>query len=431
MEARRMLPLFVALLFLLSGCFVNLNPHSPKEKKVTLRILGDVNRIFDPKAEGLGTLRDFERQWPGIKVKPIIEYDEARIYRIARERLSDPHKAFRGPDIIEVPGSWVAEFARDGLILPIGDWFKSLPRKEQHDFYPPLLTSYTYEGELYGLPALVGVQLLYGRKDLLPSGKLPKTIDELVFMAEEIQKEKKVRGFIFPSIGSALKEFYLTLFKIYLQDQGGDETARREAHIKAYRTLATLVYKYQKEYRKYDYAVAEGEFRSGKVAFSINGNYVWYLLSRSKKVGFPIGQEEVVTRFLPCARKDGARRNFIWTRGYVINAHTRYPKEAKKLLRFLCSTEASFWRLRERYILPTRRTVAVYGAHLPAMAPPPVQALYAKRESLGGVGKISRPSPRWHEVSQAMTILLQKALDNSFSAEAFADQMIEIEKKYH
>ncbi len=417
----------LSILLIASSCSI-LAYLKSKDKPVTLSILGDVNRVFDPKAEGLGTLREFQKRNPNIRVKTIIEYDEGKIYKKAKEILSDPKKAVNGPDIIEMPGSWVAEFANEGLLLPITDWFNNLPIEERKDFYSELLVSYTYKGELYGLPALLGVKLLYGRKDLLPGGRLPTTLSELIRVAENIQKNHGIQGFIFPSMGAALKEFYLTLFEIY-KDSG---LCRKESHMRAYETLKTLVYSYQKDYQKFDYAVSEGEFRSGRAGLSINGNYVWYLLSQSKKVGFPIGPDDVVVGFLPSVTSEKKNtKNFIWTRGYVINANTPNPDEAKKLLRFLCSTEASFWRLRERYILPVRHTVAVYGANLPAMQPLPIKALYStKRNKLGGVGKPRQPNPKWHMISDAITALLQEALNRNLNGKEFADRIIRLENEF-
>ncbi len=57
------------------------------------------------------------------------------------------------PDIIEMPGSWAAAFAQEGLLLPIGKWYDKLPRREKMDFLEPAVIGYKCGDELYGLPA--------------------------------------------------------------------------------------------------------------------------------------------------------------------------------------------------------------------------------------------------------------------------------------
>ena len=329
-----------AILCLLIGCATK----SAQDKPVTLKVFGDVNRVLNLKESGPGTLAEFHSLYPGIRVEVIAEHNEWRILHQSIDML-DASSA-NAPDIIEMPGSWVAAFASKNQLLPLDDWFAKLPAPNRKDHVAALLKSYSYEKHLYGLPSMIGIQYLYGRKELLPETRLPTTLDGLLALSREIRKTHGIQGVIFPSEGIHLAKFYHTLLMIELANTAAND--RLTAHTRAYSVFSTLVRENQPDYKKFSHAVAEGEFRSGRAGLSINGNYVWYLLSRSRQVGFPIVPEDVTVGYLPVASTDIAPVNYIWTRGYVINAKTRHPREARLLLEYLTSPQSQFRRLPDR-----------------------------------------------------------------------------------
>lgn len=398
------------------------------QEPVTLRIYGDVNRVLEGGGKGPGTLSRFMERNRDIRVEIDSEYDEWAIYNNALSRLSGPEAA-SVPDIIEMPGSWIAEFAAKELLLPVTDWFAGLPEEEQSDFYPRFLKTFTYQNTLYGLPSMTGTLLLYGRKTYLGEGALPETLEEMIRQARRITAaHPEVRGFITPTIGAAVTEFYRTLLEMYEAGMPDPQNRRRVAHILAYRTLRFLIRTHQPDYKTVDYAVSEGEFRSGRVAFSINGNYVWFLMSRSEKDGFPLRPADV--RVGPVPRSATALHPLpprTWTRGYVINARTKHPVKARKLLRFLASRNAAFGRLKERYILPVRESVAFFGSDLPAMQPLPIRNLYADTTGLADDTTVPEGTPDWQETAGRMTRLIREALDTDMPAETFADAMLALE----
>lgn len=408
-----------AVFIILSGCAKSPTPEPPVE----LTVYGDINRVFENDSQDIGSISDFMSIHPEIKVKVIPEYDEWTLHEQALKILRDP-KAEQ-PDLIEMPGSWVAAFAQEGLLLPISSWFKDLPARERKDFLQPLVTGYKYGEDLYGLPSLIGLQYLYGRKDLLPESGLPQTLEDLVTTSRYIKKKHNIQGIIFPSKGLNLYKFYYTLLQIVQDGQETEDTL--QAHIAAYKTFSVLVKENQPDYEKFDHAVAEGEFRSGRAGLSINGNYVWYLLSLSKEVGFPIRTEHVSATFLPMLKPTDRRKNHIWSRGFVINKRTKHPEQALELLHHLTSERADFFRLKNKYILPARKSAALYGKTLPGMAPLPAYALYDKSTDGSGVIKVNESPTGWYNTANKMLELLKTALATDMSPEDVAEKMIQIE----
>ncbi|XPV77593.1 MAG: ABC transporter substrate-binding protein [Desulfovibrio sp.] len=421
---RRCVPiLIVVALFTLNGCAV-------KNKPVTVTVFGDVNRVFETDNTGFGSLDSFHQRYPDIKVEVISEYNEWEILQKTRGMLSDKSQRESAPDVIEMPGSWIGELAASGLLLPLDDWYESLSVEERTDYLPPLLTSYRSDGKLYGMPALVGMQYLYGRKDLFKGRPLPKTLNDLIVMSRTLHKESDIQGLIFPSEGVHLATFYYTLYKIALQTCD-IPVVRRKAHMLAYQALKILVEENQPDLDKFSHSVSEGEFRSGRAAMSINGNYVWYLLHQSEKVGFPVGPQKVTTGLLPGIDHAAVPRDFIWSRGYAINAATKHPEKALQVLKHLTSAEMGFSRLRDRFILPARKSVAVYGASLPAMQPEAVKVFY--KEDVGAAApvaleEISESPARWRESVERVVQILRDALKNGTTAPEVADAMMALEE---
>lgn len=411
---------FMCLIIIFAGCAKSPTPDNP----VTLTVYGDVNRVFEKNGTDIGSISDFMETHPEIKVKVIPEYNEWTIREEALRSMRDPEA--EQYDIIEMPGSWAASFAQEGLLLPIGKWYNKLPRREKMDFLEPAVIGYKCGKELYGLPALIGVQYLYGRKDLLPESGLPQTLEELVAATRYIKKKHNIQGLIFPSKGLNLYKFYYTLLQIVLDGQ--DEEDRLAAHIATYKAFSILVKENQPDYDRFDHVVAEGEFRSGRAGMSINGNYVWYLLSLSKEVGFPVHPEHVTVGFLPMLGHEAHRVNHIWTRGYAINKRTKHPREALELLHHLTSERADFMRLKNKYILPARKSAEQYGENLPGMAPEPARALYARSKGDPGALELNESPDNWYETASRMLDLIKEALKTDMETLNFARKMLEIEK---
>ncbi len=414
----RHLAVFIMTLCLTSGCATK-----SLQQPVALNIFGDVNRVLNLNESGPGSLTEFQALYPKIRVQVLPENDEAKILHQSIEMISSHDE--NAPDIIEMPGSWIAEFASKGQLLPLDDWFATLPEPDRRDYVSSLLKSYSYQGHLYGIPSLIGIQYMYGRKELLSGAGLPSTLDELIAQSRDIHKNHGIQGVIFPSQGIHLAKFYYTLLQIELANTKCND--RMTAHSRAFNAFSILINENQPDYEKFTHAVAEGEFRSGKAGLSINGNYVWYLLSKSKQTGFPVIPEDVEVGYLPVANAGIEPTNYIWSRGYVINAQTKHPKEALLLLEYLTSTLSQFRRLKNNYLLPARTSAAFYGASLPAMTPAPAKALYKAGKGAPSIRRLNESPSNWKQATESIQQLLKKALASGMNPRDVAKEMIMLE----
>ncbi len=108
------------------------------------------------------------------RTPPSKSADDQRLYLARRLAAHDPSL-----DIIEFDTAVTGEFAQAGWILP---YPAEIARQvEQGTLRVPFETG-IYQGKLYSAPLATSTQLLWYRKDLVPSP--PKTWDEMIQMAE-------------------------------------------------------------------------------------------------------------------------------------------------------------------------------------------------------------------------------------------------------
>ncbi len=89
-------------------------------------------------------------------------------------------------DLIGMDVIWTAEFANAGWISPFPD---SLRAQVTDKVFPSVIKTASFEGKLYGSPFNSNTQLLWYRKDLVPTP--PTTWDQMIDEAEKLKSEGK------------------------------------------------------------------------------------------------------------------------------------------------------------------------------------------------------------------------------------------------
>jgi multiple sugar transport system substrate-binding protein len=102
--------------------------------------------------------------------------DQQREQLVRRLAAGDKDIDIMGMDVI-----WTAEFAEAGWLLP---WEGDAAAKATDGTIPATVQTGTYKGRLYAAPFTTNTQLLWYRKDRVPTP--PKTWAEMVDMAEKI-----------------------------------------------------------------------------------------------------------------------------------------------------------------------------------------------------------------------------------------------------
>ena len=118
----------------------------------------------------------FEQAYPSIKVD--LQPGPDNSDRL-REKLSGEISAGSvTPDVYSGDVVWPADFAHDGLALPLNEY---LPASFWSQFAPPgtaladntLIQAMSYQGEIYAVPYFIDEGFLFYRKDLLTQAGLP------------------------------------------------------------------------------------------------------------------------------------------------------------------------------------------------------------------------------------------------------------------
>ena len=143
---------------------------------VTLNLLGPL----DPGGTNVKAAAQCSADSKGaytIKMTPVSTSADASRELIVR-RLAAGDKNI---DLVNMDTIWTPEFAEAG-------WLKQLTGADQadalNDVLPGPKSAVTWKGKTYGVPLNTNVQLLWYRKDLVPTP--PKTWDEMIAMAKKL-----------------------------------------------------------------------------------------------------------------------------------------------------------------------------------------------------------------------------------------------------
>ncbi|BBL72001.1 sugar ABC transporter substrate-binding protein [Methylogaea oryzae] len=133
-------------------------------------------------------LPEFESAHPGIKVKV-----QQIPWSAAHEKLLTAYAGGNMPDVVQLGGTWLAEFVAIGALQPLDRRLaaSSLP---PDDYYPAALDANRLDGELYGLPWYVDTRVLFYRTDLLEKagvGQVPATWQQWLKALGKVQAGKR------------------------------------------------------------------------------------------------------------------------------------------------------------------------------------------------------------------------------------------------
>ena len=141
--------------------------------------------IFNEPSGGPQKIAERCSKQSGGKYKINFEYlpsqaDAQREQLVRRLGAEDPSLDLLGLDVV-----WTGEFANAGWVAPVP---ASTARIVSENVFESVLTTAKYKDRLYTVPIWSNTQLLWYRKDLVPTP--PKTWDEMIDMAEKIGPDK-------------------------------------------------------------------------------------------------------------------------------------------------------------------------------------------------------------------------------------------------
>jgi multiple sugar transport system substrate-binding protein len=372
-------------------------PDSATEAAVTLTFSGS-----SLGAEGQLLLRQlarFESANPGLRVEVRRTPDDA----------SQRHQLFvqwlnarmGEPDVLQLDVVWTAEFAAAGWIRPL-----SAAAADLDAFVPAAVDASRWNGRSFARPWFVDVGLLYRRTDLVPNE--PSTFAELIRAAESGMAEGTRYGLV---LQAARYEGLLTGFLELLTahggeilDENGDVAIDRTPAVAALTALRDLVRRgvVPREALTWHEEETRFAFQNGEAVFMRNWPYAAALLADS-------AESRVAGRFavgpLPAASEEGSAASTLGGALLAVNAYSRHPQEAERLIAFLTAPE----QMRERATAlgqwPAREALFADSAVRQALG---VDAEAARRAIASAV---ARPvTPVYTQLSEIVQIAVHRTI---------------------
>jgi ABC-type glycerol-3-phosphate transport system substrate-binding protein len=195
--------------------------------------------------------------------------------------LSDAIAGGGAYDVLTVDQPWIAEFAQNGYLSPLGD---RLEDEDRADFVEHTLDTVSYEDEIYGLPFLVHNLVTYYRPSLLEAAGIdgpPTTWEE--YRAAAAATTDPATGVFGTMVPGNRDGEVATRFESYIQQSGGDivdEDGAPAIDSPEAREAFDLMTGIQFEDGSspaglHDLSAMQGQFLEGKVAMISIWPYLW------------------------------------------------------------------------------------------------------------------------------------------------------------
>ncbi|MGM0836391.1 MAG: extracellular solute-binding protein [Bacillota bacterium] len=239
--------------------------------------------------------------------------------------------AGKGPDLFYQPG--VGALAVQGLVQPVQVEQEVLDR-----YTPESIEALSYEGELYGLPAVVETYALYYNKDIIKEEI--ETIEDLNNLAKEhTDASKDEFGFLYDATNFYFTYAFMSGYDGYVfgQEEGVFNTEdiglANEGSIKAGKLLASW---FDNGYmpRQINMDIVSGLFSEGKVGAVINGP--WALTEYKEALG-----DKLAVTYLPKLENGNYPRSFIGVKGWMLSEYSENPYWASSLAAFMTNDESA------------------------------------------------------------------------------------------
>lgn len=312
------------------------------------------------------------------------------------------------PDVFTQDVVWIAEFAGAGWALALDEYFNP---SVQSQYFPGLIAACTYNSKLTALPWFVDSGMLYYRKDLLDGAgaKPPETWDDLVTIAQEIQKSGKADfGYLWQ--GKQAEVLVCDLVEAIASNGGSILTSDgKKGALNDDKAVAAVQFLYDtinkskispSDVLSWDEEPSRQPFTAGRSAFLRNWSYV-YGIAQDKSASSVVDKVGVVPLPHFAGGKSAA---CLGGYQYGINAATKNKEAAVDFLTWMSSPETQLHFALQLGIAPTRPEVfdnAQLGKEQPFMQQ--LKSVFT--------GATPRPvTPKYAQVTLAIQSGVSKAL---------------------
>ena len=341
------------------------------------------------------------------KLELAADATEVRAQFIQRQQAKRPECDVLQADII-----WIAEFASQGWLLDLTEYMEA----RRDEFIPSTLTSFDYDGKLWGVPQVTGAGLLYRRTDQAPDP--PATWQELYEVGAE-HDGFALQGAPYEGLTCNFIELSSAAGGRILSEDGKKAELDSPENLKALQLMvdARKDGGMVKAATTYMEEPARLAFEAGRATFMRNWSYAYALAGKAKRV-----KDRFAVSPLP-PFEGGGRGGVLGGNGPVVSSYTDNPEGAMMWLDYWSSKE-TIDRNAAEYALPPTLTASYREPAIRKAMPYANQLLAAVEEA------VPRPvSPVYPQISEAVFKNVNAALGGQQSPEdALRKGQQEIEK---
>lgn len=296
-------------------------------------------------------LRNFETQYPNIKVKHEVINDQ--YMDVIKTRLIGD----TAPDVFYLDSFEAPLLMKYGVLEPLNSYIP--PEFNLGDFQPSLLKAFQLGNQTYGVPKdFSTLALFYNQKAFQEAGinQIPKTWEQLRKLSKKLTVDKNRDGrneqYGFGLAPELSRQYFMIkAFGGNLVDQKGNAVFASTQSLKG---LEQIIEQYRKDRtsaQPSDIGANSGSemFGQGKVAMVIEGSWaIPYLKDTFPKLEFATAEVPKV------GRKKGT---MAFTVAYVMNKKSKKKNAAWQLISYLTSKEGMKAWAKEGLVLPSRKSV--------------------------------------------------------------------------
>ena len=303
-------------------------------------------------------------------------------------------------DVLQADIIWIAEFAQQKWLLDLTDYATA----RKGEFIPSTLSSFDYDGKLWGLPQVTGAGLLYRRSDQVADA--PATWQEL-YKEGAAHDGFAYQGAPYEGLTCNFVELSSAAGGRILSEDGKKAEFDSPENLKALQLMVDGMKSggAVKASRTFMEEPARMAFESGRATFMRNWSYAYALAKKARKV-----KDNVEVTPLP-PFEGGGKGGVLGGNGPVVSAFTDNPEASVLWLDFWTSEE-TLRRDAAKYSLPPTMPQLYDDAAVVKTLP------YAKELRTAVENATSRPvSPVYSQISQAVFTNVNKAIGGQMSPE--------------
>lgn len=262
-------------------------------------------------------------------------------------------------DMVLMDIIWLPKFAEQGWIAPLESWFS---KEEQEEFLPADLQGSVFDGHLYRIPLQTDCGILYYRQDLLEAQGYdpPRTWDELIKIAKELQAPPRLWGFVFQ--GKQYEGLVCNFLEILwsfggdIFDTEGNLVLNSPEASEALKFMYDLVHTYKitpPGITTYEEEEARHIFQEARAVFCRNWPYMWSLAQGENS---PVrGKIGIIS--LPHHNETGKSYSVLGGWGFGISRFSKNKDACIRFIKYITSYEAQKKLHFKSGIVPTRKTI--------------------------------------------------------------------------